>query len=214
LKDADGAIMDGVIASIKMDPGQTKKAAIVVALDPATPPGRHEARIMLGNRGYPVVFQVPPVPSLELVPSSFLLREPPGTMITRDMYIKNNGNVDLNISGFAAVLEEQGLLLRAILNALERPELDKPEVRQEDIQTALVRELRGAVESEPTLTGRFEDERKKKDQEGDGQLTISPGNTVLAQLRFQVPPSLVKGRQYKTTARVANAILNLEFQPV
>jgi hypothetical protein len=213
LKDADGAPLDRIGVTLKLDPGQVKRALASVALDPATPPGRYEANIIMASQSYPVVFQVPPVASLEIVPSSFLLRESPGTTITREIHLKNTGNIDVTITGFAAVLEEQGLLLRAILNALERKELDKPEVRTEDVLTALVRELREAVESEPTLTGRFEDEKRKgKDEEK--QLTISPGHTVLTELRFQVPPSVLKGRRYTTKARVANAMLHLEFQPV
>lgn len=161
LKDAAGAPLDRIAVSLKLDPGEAQQAVASVTLDPATPPGRHEANLVLGDRAYPAIFQVPVVTSIEITPSSFLFRESPGANITREIRIRNTGNVEVNIAGFAAVLEEENLFTRAFLNSLERKELDKPEVKQEDVITALVHELRQAVERQPIVTGRFEIDKRK-----------------------------------------------------
>ena len=44
-------------------------------------------------------------------------------------------------------------------------------------------------------------------------MTISPGSSVLSELKLQIPPAALKGRRYITTARIANAVYTFNFNP-
>jgi hypothetical protein len=167
-------------------PGQRTEALLRAAIDPHTPPGPHEATLVLGEHTHPVRLEIAEDFSISATPSVLVIENKPGGRATRRVTYRNDGNMPLTVGPLGALpLDEQLAVCRTLRSMLE-----------ENAETAET--------ADQWLTAFLRQGKKQLDKSGllwvdaqGGPVTIEPGAMATVELMIRMPDTLTpKGRYF------------------
>jgi hypothetical protein len=148
----------------------------------ATPPGRYEGEVQVGQDRIPIVAEVAPRPKVRASPRPIWISAAPGSDAEASVILANVGNVACDVSGRSTIgLLADGALGRAFWRALTFPEREgKPRIDR------FVDDLAGeAATLRVTIPA--------------GAGTLEPGESREVLLSVRLPADLVAGRRYAGT---------------
>lgn len=200
LRLADGAPLESLRLPVSLTPGAEKKVAVVLSVDPTTPPGVRQAEMIVGGERVPVTIVVSEHRSATVSPSTIEVVSAPGTKFEATIVIYNQGNVPLTLHDLGAVpLEEVDMECRVIREAVrctKNPTWD---------------ELVGAAATEMKKTFAQFDVLKIRVKEKP--VTIPPGGKAMVTIQSQVPKNVHPRRRYRGRIRLFDTTLGFDLQP-
>jgi hypothetical protein len=155
---------------------------VIASVDDSTPPGRHEAVIMVGGQRRRAILEVRPHRSVELSPQSVELTGAAGQAVSETFLFENRGNVPVELGAVGlVVLQEQEQVCRSLQHALAAADGKGYEA----FLDALVNDLA----------------RKRVDlmrvRAAGGRREIAPGAADEVTLEFHIPGNVASGRTYR-----------------
>lgn len=153
---------------------------LLISLPKTTPPGSYQGRAKIGDKEYPVVAEVEPLPSLQFSPATIRLQAASGKEEQAHVSVLNDGNVALEIAGAYAfgLFADEGVEL-AFATAF-REDKEKGERRFDRFVEGVAEQHGGFV--------------RVRVSEGSG--VLEPGALRSLGLVFRFPDGLQGGRTY------------------
>jgi hypothetical protein len=181
-------------------PGQSADVPVRARIDPHTPPGEHQATLVLGAFSYPAILHVEETIDFSMSPDRVLVDNLPGSRAHKRVTFVNHGNVPLRIGRIGAVpLDDEMAVCRTIRATLANA--GKSETFNEWF-TAYLREGKKQLEKSGLLWVEAD----------SGPIDIAPGATVPVDFMVRIPDTLDPGGRYLAIANIYDS--NLHFQLV
>ncbi len=180
--------------SARLYPGEQAAVPGVIALDPRTPPGNYEIEVTLGARSLPATVHVTEVVDLHVEPAKVTILAGSAQSYTRKFITENKGNTDLPLGARCeAPVFDSFDLVSSLLIGLNKAD-----------QSSASEMVKGFLNEWADLQA--------------GTLVISrepmilrPGQKVMVDAVFQLPPDLKPFRHYHSTLQLYNATLSVDI---
>jgi competence protein ComEA len=196
LRRPDGTPFGRLAIGVVPPPGARERVTATVRVDPLTPPGSYEAELVAGDKRYPVMIYVTEQLATGLSPSNLVLPTVAGKY-ERQLVVRNDGNVALNINDIGVVLLDDTqlaeLVFRGTLQKTEHPTWD-------DLVGTVVDELKNNLSVGPL-----------KVRTKNKPVHIEPGGNALLILEIEVPADLHRRRNFTCETRIRDATLTFEL---
>jgi len=197
LRRSSGVALTHVVADVWVPPGEERRVALTVRIDPTTAPGIYPAEFVIGDSRQPVIFIVTGHVATLLSPCRLLLTSH-NRVSEHRVLVRNDGNLPLKIDDIGAlVLEDAELQCRVIRETVRRtnhPTLDK---------------LVGTAADE--LKKQFGDIKPLEVRTRNKPVRISSGGEALLILKVEIPKKLPRRRNFTATAYIGDAPLEFEL---
>ncbi|HEY7389182.1 MAG TPA: hypothetical protein VH640_11780 [Bryobacteraceae bacterium] len=178
----------------RLAPGAQASVAASLHLDHRTEAGQYEVEIRIAGRTIPATAQVTEVVDLDLQPASITIIAGSRTSYTRQLTAINNGNVPLPMGARCeAPLREPVDLETLMLVGLAKA----PNVEAKRKVAAWLDEWGQTVGGSLVVTR--------------DPVVVRPGQTVTADVQFEIPPSLKPLRHYRAALSLYNAALTIDI---
>jgi hypothetical protein len=198
---ARGMVGDLQLA-VRLSPGEQELAQAQVALDPRTPPGTYEGRLLLGDREQPVVLHVVDHVDLRISPDIVYLFTDGERVFERRFVVENAGNVPVRLGErCAAALIDQLERRAALRDAATR-------VCKDDGESDGAREGNRDVLRD-VLCG-FEGQQLGPVLLDRPDETLQPGEIRAGAATIRLPGGLQSHRRYEARLRLYNASVVLD----
>jgi hypothetical protein len=198
LRWAEGSSIGRLAIRSGLLPGQCRRETVMLRLDPSTPPGSYQARLLLGETVTPACVIVTESPASLLSPTTLALPTLAGKY-KRSLILRNEGNIVLRAGDTDAVLPlDQNLECRVIRetlrkvssptwDALTATAADEAKRNLEQLSLVIIRTLNKPIH-------------------------VDRGGTILLNLEIQVP-RLPRRRSFVAAAMICGSQLTLNLLP-
>lgn len=174
--------------------GNTLKLKVPLSID--TPPGSHKVDVSVNGTRYSTVFEIEERVYANINPPRLFIKAPPGTSVTKCIFVNNTGNIPLVFNNPGPIiLESQFLECRVIRDV----------VRKIDKDDATLDKLIGL--SSETLEELYAEAGVLKVRLVGDPIEIQPGTTEKLELNIGLPEGLKRPNRYSGTFRFYNASL-------
>lgn len=179
--------------------GQVRRIPIVLALDPATPPGTYHAELVLNDIQRDVVVHVTEDSSLVVTPEHAFLPNRPGTKLRKQIVLINEGNLAVSVPKLGAIVLDEDLVhCRALRGALS--DVGDTMKSLDDFAVALGRRYKALYE---TLLLKVQNKA----------VTLEPGDSTVLDLTITLPEKLDPQCRYTGAAPIATGSLSFTIVP-
>jgi hypothetical protein len=183
----------------RLRPGERARVAAHFMVNPSTPPGTYRTELVCGEQHEDVVVHVFPRQSVRLLPSPVRFAAAAGEVVSRDVVVRNRGNLAQPVPDVALVfLEERDWVNRSLVFALRETSEDEGHQRYLD---RVVSEVRASLVNPA---------RVKVTVNNGAELP--PGETMELRLEIRMPSELTKGRSYFGSTDLVGGRLGLEVK--
>jgi hypothetical protein len=173
------------LAPIVLRPDQGGSVPLSLAVDPATPPGVHDAELDLAGGTRSVQLHVAEVVDLAVLPRSLVVANRPGVAQRKQLTVANEGNVAFAIGDPGTVPLFDELRRSQVRRLLIEPLLDRKRPDVEALVVSLLAVVREDEETAPRLEVRI----------AGGPAELAPGETRLVELEITLQEGLpARGR--------------------
>jgi hypothetical protein len=190
--------------SVRLSPGEQELAPALVALDPRTPPGTYEGRLLLGDREQAVVLHVVDHVDLRISPDVIYIFTDGERVFERQFVVENAGNVPVRLGErCAAQLVDQLERRAALRDAAQRTCQEEDGAGgepQEHGERDVLRDVLCGFERQqigPVLLDRPDE-------------TLQPGEVRAGPAKIMLPRGLQSHRRYEAQLKLYNASVVLD----
>ena len=177
----------------RLSPDEQAKVPATIQLDSATPPGKYEAIMLLGERKQRVQVHVTENIDLRVQPTRIAIYTEGELVFEREVIVENAGNVPLRLGGLCIVPLADAMELRAaIRNGLADACEQAPDAVLKAFLCAWSQQQVGTVSI------------------ARENVTLPPGETRPLTLTFTLPDDLQRFRRYEANLPLYTASLFLE----
>jgi hypothetical protein len=185
-------------APVVLRPAEERAVPLVIALDPATPPGEYPVAIDLMGQVRPAVLNVSQSVALRLEPRQIVLINEAERPRHAQLVVTNEGNVPLRIDAIGdADLRDDVARVRDLRGVIA-PLLDEIPRNLDDLVAVLL----AVLPPQGPVVGRLSVRAVRP-------VELGPGRTSKIDLEIKVPPGLAANGRYR--ARIAVLTADLEF---
>jgi hypothetical protein len=176
-----------------------------MALDPYTPPGEYDAELEVSGEIKPVKVHITEKIDLSVSPDKIIIRDVPGSKVTKRIVLTNNGNVPLSIGEIGAIiLEDERLECRVMRRVLAAIDTKNKEAKFEDYFRVAIAQAQNVLLEAGAL----------RVHNKTGSITLDPGSTQVIDLEIQIPESLDRRTRYTASVALYNENLSFEIAPI
>jgi hypothetical protein len=190
--------------AVRLSPGEQELAPALVALDPRTPPGTYEGRLLLGDREQTVVLHVVDHVDLRISPDIVHLFTDGERVFERRFVVENAGNVPVRLGERCAAILVDQLERRAALRDAARRTCAEDGVSDEPRTDAGSRDVLRDV-----LCG-FERQQLGPVLLDRPDETLQPGEIRAGAAKIMLPAGMQSHRRYEARLRLYNASVVLD----
>lgn len=191
--------------SVRLSPGEQELAPALVALDPRTPPGTYEGRLLLGDREQAVVLHVVDHVDLRISPDVIYIFTDGERVFERQFVVENAGNVPVRLGERCAAqlvdqLERRAALRDAAQRTCQEEEDGAGKPPRTDGERDVLRDVLCGFERQqigPVLLDRPDE-------------TLQPGEVRAGPAKIMLPRGLQSHRRYEAQLKLYNASVVLD----
>jgi hypothetical protein len=179
---------------VKLSPGQQVAVSGVISLDDGTPPGTYEIEVKVGDRTVPATVHVTEVVDLFVEPTDVTILAGSAQSYTRQFIVENRSNRKLPLGDRCeAPIFDSFDLASSLVIGLHKA--DKSSLR-EMVKSFL-------TEWGDLFVGTLVIKREP--------MILNPGQRVVMEVEFELPPELKPFRHYQTNVELYNAFLHVDI---
>ena len=176
--------------SARLYPGEQASVPGIIALDPQTPPGTYEIEVTLGDKSLPATVYVTEVVDFQIEPTELTILAGSAKSYTRKFIFQNLGNTDIQTGGRCeAPLFDSFDMLSSFLMGLHKADKSCAE----DMVRGFLSEWAEVQAGTMVMTRE--------------SMTLRPGDKVVVDVEFHLPPDLKPFRSYRANMQLYNATL-------
>jgi hypothetical protein len=183
-------------------PGHTGPVSLSIDLDAQTPPGEYQAKVDIAGTAQPVVIHVLEKVALRIQPAQLVIENLPDQKVTKQIVVRNLGNVPLTIGEIGAVYLDDDLQVCRTLRAAAASVDDELRPLEEYLARILL-EAKHVAESSGIL----------RIHNLEGRVVVQPGETRPMNLEIRVPGGLDRRGRYRGVAAIYTTNLSFVIVP-
>jgi hypothetical protein len=178
----------------RLYPGQQAAVPGMISLDPRTPPGSYEIEVTVGDRSLPATVHVTEVVDLKIEPTEITILAGSAQSYTRKLIAENRGNTDLPLGA-----------------RCEAPVFDSFDLVSSMLMGLHKAKRNSAIEMVKGFLNEWADLQAGTLVITREPLILRPGQKIVADVEFQLPPELKPFRHYRANLQLYNATLAVDI---
>ncbi|MEN3335729.1 MAG: hypothetical protein V7641_5094 [Blastocatellia bacterium] len=180
--------------SAKLYPGEQAAVPGTIALDPRTPPGSYDIQVTLGDKSLPATVYVTEVVDLQMEPTEVTILAGSAQSYTRKFIAQNLGNTDLPTGARCeAPVFDSFDLVSSLLTGLHKANKSSAS----EMVKGFLKEWSNLQAGTLVVTR--------------APMILRPGQKVVVDVEFHLPPELKPFRHYRANLQLYNATLSVDI---
>ncbi len=194
LKNSGGGALRNVSYFDKVKPHESKIFSLSFDIDTTLKPGKYSGMLSYQKDfRTPFVIYIPESFDLEIVPEELVLVGGPSDEINKEIYIRNKGNISIDLpTEFSVILSETGEINRALGASIT----NSSKKGFNNMLDGFVSKLSDSMV-------------KPMNVKLNGKNELLPGKNLTCLLKFNLPPNIKYNRNYSGILNIFNSTLNI-----